>query len=117
MANPHNGEIKNFSQLAATLEDGALNTDLSAQITDIVNTLNDHVLSFGGAPSASLKLKIDFKLKGGVMQISASNDITLPKSPRSQSIMWTDANGQLCQQNPRQRDMFSDVNAGETRAV
>lgn len=117
MAQQNNGEINNFSQLVSTLEDGSLNADLTKQIGEIVETLNNHVLSFGGSPSATLKLKIDVKLKGGVMQITASNDITLPKSPRSQSIMWTDANGQLCQQNPRQRDMFSDVNAAETRAV
>ena len=107
----NNGELKSFGTLIQSLEEGQLHSDLTDQITEITKALQNHVINHGGSPKASLSLKLKFGLKGGVIEVSANTDTTLPVSPRSQSILW--------RQNPRQRDMFKDVNApeAETRAV
>ena len=115
----NNGELKSFGTLIQSLEEGQLHSDLTDQISEITKALQNHVINHGGSPKASLSLKLKFGLKGGVIEVSANTDTPLPVSPRSQSILWPDENGNLCRQNPRQRDMFKDVNApeAETRAV
>ncbi len=114
-----NGALKSFGTLMQSLEEGQLHADLTEQITTITKALQNHVINHGGAPKAKLDVKLKFELKGGVVQVSATTDTTLPVAPRSQSILWPDDQGNLCNQNPRQRDMFKDVNAetSETRAI
>lgn len=113
------GALKSYGTLIQSLEEGQLHSDLTEQITIITKALQNHVINHGGSPKGKLEVKLSFQLKGGVVQISATTDTTLPVAPRSQSILWPDDKGNLCNQNPRQRDMFKDVNAEttETRAV
>lgn len=115
----NNGELKSFATLMQSLEEGQLHSDLTDEINTITKALQNHVINHGGSPKGKLEVKLNFHLKGGVVQVSATTDTTLPVAPRSQSILWPDDKGNLCRQNPRQRDMFKDVNApdAETRAV
>lgn len=115
----NNGAVKSYGTLIQSLEEGQLHSDLTDQITTITKALKDHLKDHGGSPKAKLEVKLNFQLKSGVVQVSATTSTTLPVAPRSQSILWADDDGNLCRQNPRQRDMFTDVNAeaAETRAV
>ncbi|MFV1851610.1 MAG: hypothetical protein ACMZ66_12985 [Thalassospira sp.] len=114
-----NGELKSFGTLIQSLEEGQFHSDLTDEITAITKALQNHVMNHGGSPKGKLDLSLKFQLKSGVITISTTTSTSLPVAPRSQSILWADDKGNLCRQNPRQRDMFTDVNAeeAETRAV
>lgn len=109
MSDPN--EIYNFSQLIANHEDGLLNTDLSHQVRDIIAALNQHVIDHGGKPSATLSIKLNFKLDSNSIEVTASTGSNLPKEVRGKTIYWSTSGNVLTRQNPRQHSLpFRDVN-------
>lgn len=112
MSDPN--EIYNFSQLIANHEDGALNTDLSNHVRDIIAALNQHVIDHGGKPSATLSVKMSFKLDSNTIELTAKTDTSLPKEVRGKTIYWSTSGNVLTRQNPRQQSFpFKDVNTNK----
>lgn len=101
----------NFSTFVAGHEDGSLNHELSSDIQEIIATLNNFVREHGGSPKASVSISLDFKLEGGVIEVVATKKVKLPEEPRPRQIYWTTADNKLTPRNPKQPDMFRDVNA------
>lgn len=102
--------IRSFAQLLGALEDGQLHTDLTTALTDAVAGIQD-ALRDGAKPKAKLVLTLDLRVDKGVIEIDGDYKVTLPKAERGRSIFWATPENMLSRSNPRQADMFRDVNA------
>lgn len=91
----------------ASLEDGVLKTDLSNELANTLETLNN--LS-ENSPKSRIKgsfiLKLDIMVEAGVATLQASISTKLPKLPRSRSIRWVGDNGTLSTEHPNQANLF-----------
>ncbi|WP_068312819.1 hypothetical protein [Polycladidibacter hongkongensis] len=108
-------EYRDFAQFLMHLEDGDLNADASRKMQQISQALAEHVDTHGGNPEATLTVKLKFKSKSGVVNVSATLNDTLPQPPRQGSVLWTSQNG-FTPQNPRQSDMFDGPRAISTES-
>ena len=107
---PDNFEIHNFSQLIAQHEDGALNADLSNKLRDIIASLNQQFIDHGGKPTASLTVKLGFKLDSHCVEVTVNATESLPKEARGKTIYWSTSGNMLTRSNPRQQELpFRDV--------
>lgn len=98
--------MNNFSQFLQSLEDGDIHRELSELLPKIAAELTNHMIEFGGKPKGKLSLSVDFKLDGGVFEITAKLDHTLPKPPRGKTVLWTDGKNRFTAANPKQMQMF-----------
>lgn len=91
----------------ASLEDGALKTDLSSELTNTLVALNS--LS-ENARKARIKgtvtLKLDIILEAGVATLQASISTKVPKLPRRPSIRWVNEDGSVTTEHPNQANLF-----------
>jgi hypothetical protein len=102
--------LQTFDQFVAAQENGDLNHDLSEMLRETVATLNNFVQDHGGKPKASITIKLGFLLDGGIVHCEAEIDNKLPKAPRNGSIYFSTADNKLSRRDPRQHEMFQDVN-------
>lgn len=109
--NAEAGKITSFTSFMQQVEGGKLHDDLTREIPDINGTLSNHVINNGGVAKGKLKLEVEFTLKDGVMEVTGSYDVTLPKEKRGRSIFWLTPDNHFTQANPKQdRLPFRDVN-------
>lgn len=98
-------DINSFHSLMLRLEGGALNDELTKLVHKCVQEVSDACLDRGGVHKASLKLSLEFKMdqKDKVVEIQASVDEKMPKTPRGRAGMfYVTADGKLSRENPRQ---------------
>lgn len=107
-----------FSQFLTMLEDGELHGDLTEELRVINTALNQHVMDHGGTPKATLTLKINITLSGGVFEIKAAKATKLPEEPRGRTVAWGTPNNHFTAANPKQMQMFGvrDVTPAPTEA-
>ena len=103
----------NFSTFIVAQEDGQLHSDLTDQLREIVAQLNNAVLDQGGSHVAGLTIDLGFKIEGGAIEVKAAIKTKMPKENRPRSIFWATPNNSLKAKNPKQIDMFRDVNKTE----
>lgn len=103
----------NFSTFVAAQEDGQLHADLTDAVNEIVAQLNNAAMEHGGTHVAGLTLSLGFRIDGGTIEVKAAIATKLPKENRPRSIFWSTPKNHLTSKNPKQIDMFRDVNARE----
>lgn len=106
-----------FDRLIAMHENGDLNAELSDMLRETLAGLSNYVLDHGGKPEAEITVKFKFKLDGGNISAQAKIDDKQPVPPRGSSFYFLTANNQLTKRDPKQIDMFKDVNAGAKTAA
>ncbi len=102
---------RSFTGFLACLEDGHFATELTRKLEAITQTLTNHVLEHGGEPKAKLTLTLNFCARKGTFEIDAAITDTAPKPPRLSTTLYAAADGGLTPYNPRQMNMFRDVNS------
>lgn len=110
--------LYNFSNLLGVVQDGALHSDLSKQLQELIGDLQNEFMNSGGAPKGEIAIKLNFKLEDRVIEVTGDFQVKGPKPVRGRSIFWVTPDNMLTQRNPQQTDMFRDVNRGsEMRSV
>ncbi len=112
-----NEAAKGFNSFLQTLEDGQFHNELSNELRDLNAEMNNHAINYGLAAKAKITITIDIVLKNGVFDIMADKKITPPKAPRQRSILWSTPGNNFTPQNPKQQDMFKDVNARPIKTI
>lgn len=103
---------RSFSHWLTTLEKGHLHADLSKELENLVAKLHD--LREGGIsePTASITVKLNFKLEKRMVIVSPKYDVKLPELPRDKSYYFVTPENRLSRHDPDQRDFeFRDVNS------
>lgn len=107
-----------FSSFLSVVQDGQLHADLTRELQDLIGDLQNAYLNQGGTPKGELTIKFGFKLEDGVTEVTGNFSVTGPKPVRGKTIFWVTPDNILTQRNPKQSDMFRDVNrGGEMRTV
>ena len=108
-SNPNPHEMRNFSTLLSSLEDGQLHSELSEAITEVVAAIQDHARDIGGKP------KIDFKMDSGMIEIISDLKVSKPKPVRSKTMLWATPDNNLTARNPKQHELpLRDVTASSS---
>ena len=102
-------EIKNFSQFVASHNNGAFNEEVSQAMQAMIEEMQDRALDSGGNQKATLSITLSFGLQKGIMYVDASKKVTLSKDV-SKGVYWPTAENTLQQSDPKQPNMFEDVN-------
>lgn len=99
--------INESTVLLGVLEQGELNTDLSAKLKEVISNL--YGLS-SESPKTKFKGEVTLKMKFEIHNdmVSVTNEITTktPKVPRRGDVFWATEEGALSTEHPSQRDMF-----------
>lgn len=95
-------EIRSFALLLQGLEDGDLQSELTAKLKKLTLELVKQASAAGKAKGAlTLKLKL-IADNGGTVSIDGDVIIVEPKPLRSRTMMWVDKGGVLLAANPKQ---------------
>ena len=108
---------RSFTNFFAGLEDGQLNAELSSALRDLSKKMYYHSVNYGSKAKGKIKIDLDLTLEKGCFDINCKFKIAEPEAPRLRSIMWSDKNHNLVPSNPRQVDMFKDVNAKDIKVI
>ncbi|MBL4748432.1 MAG: hypothetical protein JKY17_06610 [Magnetovibrio sp.] len=110
--------IRMFSDALVIMEDGQLVSDLTETQRDLLAALTDCIQDGARRAKGTLTLKLDYVLEDGMFDIQAEVKSSLPKVKRGRTVLWATPENNLCRNNPRQRNMFEDVNeAQDVRSV
>ncbi len=96
--------IKNFGTLLTTLEDGALNADLSNDLEDVVSDLQD-CIDRGVKRVITVSVAVTFTADRGVVEVGASYKIKRPDRTRRRTLMFVHAGRFLSKQDEKQPDL------------
>lgn len=116
LSDPREG-AKAFSAFLNTLEDGEFHAELTNELRDLNADMNNHAMNFGCAARGKISISIDIMLKNGVFEVIAKKKITKPEPPRHRSILWSTPGNNFTPHNPKQQDMFKDVNSKPIKTV
>lgn len=103
--------VRSFGQLIGQIEEGRLNAQLSNALMDQIIALHETFAEHGGKPKGKLQLTLELTLDSGMVKIIADHKVTVPKREPRMSVFWITPENLLTVSNPRQPDMFRDVNA------
>ncbi|MDA0780642.1 MAG: hypothetical protein PQ612_05870 [Rickettsiales bacterium] len=115
--NESNDSARSFTLFLATLEDGELNSELSQGLRQLSKKMNEHCINYGSKAKGKIKIEIDLILEKGCFDIRSKFKVTEPEAPRLRSIAWADKSYNLLPNNPRQNDMFRDVNVRKIKTI
>lgn len=107
-------EFRSFADFFVSLEDGDLQRDATEKLKEVAAALASYVETHGGNPEASIDLKIKFKVKKNIVEVTPKLTSTVPQPPRTGSILWPTGDG-FSPQNPQQMHMFDGPREIETR--
>lgn len=108
---PENAVIPSFADFLATLEGGALENELTGRLRELSEAMQVIYAEHGGQPKGRIDLSFEFELKGGMVHVAPALKVKLPSAPRESTSFFVTADHQLTRSNPKQPDMFRDVNA------
>lgn len=110
-----------FLAVFSSLEDGALDHDLTQEMVDLVHNMRAFALATGAKPKAKITLSLEVKLDGGIFEVVPSYTVKPPKKPRSRSIFYPTKENGLSVNNQAQRTLelggAKDVTAGRPMHV
>lgn len=113
-------DLRQFNTLVCKLEGGALNEELTEAMKKAVREISDACLDRGGTHKASITLKLEFKMdqKDKIVEISAEVNEKMPKTPRGRGgLFFTDSEGNLTRENPRQLDLMDELERKRMRDI
>jgi hypothetical protein len=102
-SSPH--DIRSFSTLVTSLEDGALHAEITDEMKTLIADLQNHAAENGGKPKGKLVLTIDLKFADGVFDVQSDFKITAPKTTRRRTVLWSTPDNNLSRANPRQQEL------------
>lgn len=95
-------EKPSFLAMFGSLEDGALDSDLTDDLVELVHNMRAFALATGAKPKAKMTLTLEIKLDGGIFEVVPSYTVKPPKKPRSRSIYYPTRDNGLSTRNPAQ---------------
>jgi len=116
MPSTHEG-TKSFNSFFATLEDGELHNELTDDLRELNASMNNHALNYGAVAKGKITIDLHFKLEKGVFIIVSKKKVTMPEAPRNMSIAYSTPGNNFTTQNPKQQDMFRDVNSKKIKDI
>lgn len=109
-------EITNPSQPKSILtfiaeqQGGAVASELSKELRELTEAIEDHHDHFRGKVSGSIAVQFKITLENGVYTVDSEYAVRRPKVPVARTIMWLGNDGNLATNNPRQLNLpFSAV--------
>jgi hypothetical protein len=96
---------KSFLAFLAEQQSGAVVTELSRELRNLVEAIEDHFDHYRGKVSGNLAVTFKLTLEGGVYKVDATYTSSRPKAPPAGTVMWLGHDGNLNTQNPRQLAM------------
>lgn len=110
-------ELRTFTQLLHTVQDGDLHVELSDQLKDLVGSLHNVRMESGGKPTGRIALTLDFRLDGDVIEVQADFAVKTPKIARRKTVFWATPENLLTKRNPKQMEMPLRTVGGDEAAV
>ncbi len=100
----------NAIELIERLEKGEFVKALTEKLEETGSGLRSHQIDYGGEPTASLTIKLNFKAdSNNLLVVTTQLDNALPKEPkRARTILWIDGGGKFQVQDPAQQVLFPD---------
>ncbi len=105
-------DLRHFNTFLTRLEGGALEEELSELLRKAVSEISDACLDRGGKHTATITLKVALTMdaKDKVIEVAADVTDKMPKAPRGRGgLFFAGRDGYLSRENPRQQDMFDDL--------
>jgi hypothetical protein len=100
-------KIRDMQTIIGMLEGGALNAELSEEVTTTLGKLADMSTERSGATfKGETKLTLNFEVKDGMVVIRTEFASKTPKRPRRTSMFWIVEDGALSAEHPQQHDLF-----------
>jgi hypothetical protein len=96
---------KSFLVFLADQQNGVVINELSRELRDLVEAIENHFEHFRGKVSGSLSVSFKLTLENGVYRVDTTYTSSRPKAPPAGTIMWLGRDGNLAAQNPRQLSM------------
>lgn len=110
---PEGGKPKSFLAFLAEQDSGMVVEELSEDLRNATEAVENHVATYHGKATAELTVKVKLTLERGVYKVSVEHATKLPKAPASSTMMWLGVDGNLGQNNPKQMSMpFATVGRG-----
>src|SRR5215467_9749834 len=100
-----NAQPKSFLAVLAEQGGGHVVAEMSRELHDLIDAIEQHFDKFRGRVSGSLSLGMKFTLENGAYKVETTYSTSRPKAPAAGTIMWVDRNGDLGTSNPRQLSM------------
>ena len=98
--------IRGLDQMFAMLDDGNYLPEILDRRDTLLRELKDFSAAFGTKAKGRLTLKIDFTTdKYGQVEMTATDEIKVPKQPPSKANLWITDDGKMSPSNPNQRRM------------
>jgi hypothetical protein len=104
---------KSFLVFLGEQQNGTVVNELSRELRQLVEAIEDHFDRYRGTVSGTLSLNFKVTLDGGAYKIETTYTSSRPKAPPAGTIMWLGRDGNLATQNPRQLSMFATVDRGD----
>ena len=101
---------KSFLAFLAEQQGGVLAAELSKELRDLTEAIEDHFDHYRGKVEGGLAISFKITLEGGVYRVDAQYASKRPKAPAASTIMWLGNDGNLATSNPKQLNLpFSQV--------
>lgn len=92
------------------LEDGQFDADVTSDLRDLAEALEDLFMAQGGKLKATLNIKIELTREiDGYYLIAASHSIKKPTENRKRSLAWLTDNNLFTPNKPNQGSLFGTV--------
>lgn len=98
--------LRMFNNFLQSLAGGQFHSDLTDELEKVCTTLHNVADENGGVAKGKLSINIDFKLKGGVFEISQDFKTTLPHAKLDSTMLWATQDNRFTPMNPKQLQMF-----------
>jgi hypothetical protein len=106
---PHTNTPKPYAQFLIDQQGGAVHSELSEKLRDLVEAIEMHFNKFPGKTEGEIKISHKIVLDRGAYKVTTKYEIKTPKAPQADTIMWLGQNGDLQSTNPKQLTMgFGD---------
>ena len=107
-----------INQILARYQRGDFNREVSAALSKVVTELHEMSAQRPDRKfKGQIKISIDLAVKSGVAEIGMSYAEKIPQMPRGSDIMWTNPDGTLSDEHPKQISMFPrTIDGGKSEA-
>lgn len=99
-------KVKTAVEIIGIVERGDLNADLTRQISDTLQQLQD-MAPTKGKIKGSVKLTLNFIVEGRTVAIEAGIETKVPKRQRGSSFYFLTPDGGISTEHPQQQEMFA----------
>jgi hypothetical protein len=95
-----------MTQFLQRIQYGEFNEALSRDLAEMGEALTQYVENYNGEPTGQIDITLKFKMKKGVVEVTAEKKLKTPKMPSHGGVFYLNARGQLVEDDPRQMSMF-----------